>query len=219
MLGLKRRDDAGFTLIELLLVVVITGVVAVPFGGVVLSILRNTDDTTSRLSESHDVQIASAYFARDVSAVGVRDWSDSAGSYPLLQSVELDPTAAGGRYPCGAASLPSAVVRLAWDDYTTLPDAGTGASGVTSVMRVAYIVRTVNGEQQLHRVACAGSATPTSDVVLAHNVVSVAAACNVACTGSGSNVPRTVSLTVTVHGARSTASNLVTTLTGDRRQT
>ena len=64
----------------------------VPLTGVVLAYLRNTVDTQARLTESHDVQFAAAYWQRDVASIGVRS-SDlrqlASHSFPLLQSVDL----------------------------------------------------------------------------------------------------------------------------------
>ena len=57
---------------ELVVTVVILGIIVVPLTGVVLAYLRNTVDTEARLTESHDVQFAAAYWQRDVASIGVR---------------------------------------------------------------------------------------------------------------------------------------------------
>ena len=52
-----QPSDAGFTLVELLVSLVVIGLIVVPLGNAVVSILRNADVTNGRLSESHHVQI------------------------------------------------------------------------------------------------------------------------------------------------------------------
>jgi len=214
-----RRGDAGFTLVELLISVVILGIIAAPLAGVVLGYLKNADATSARLSESHDVQIAAAYFAQDVESLGVRDYSDTTTfDHPLVQSAETDVAADGGTYPCGPAGTPAAVVRLAWDDWDGVPS----SSGTPTLVRTAYVVQGT----ELHRLVCRGSSAVTADVVLAHNLVSPFAAvtctdpagATVGCTGAA--VPGTVSLRLTIHDPHSAAgSTYAITLTGQRRQT
>jgi prepilin-type N-terminal cleavage/methylation domain-containing protein len=209
---MARRNDKGFTLIELLVVIAIMGIIAVPLGNVVIGYLHNADATTARLSESHDAQIAAAYFAQDVSSVGVHDFTDT--TYPLEQSIEQDAPPTSGLFPCGSATLPNAVVRMAWDDFSS------GAAADPTEMRVAYVVESSSGNTELHRITCAGSATPTSDTVMAHYVVSASVACSSTCTGSGASLPQMVTLTLTIHAPGNNASgNYVVALNGQRRQT
>jgi prepilin-type N-terminal cleavage/methylation domain-containing protein len=207
---LSRRDE-GLSLIEVLLVIVILGLITVPLGNAFIDFLNNTDRTTQRLSESHDLQLAAAYFAQDVQSVGTRDWSTY--PYELQQSVELNAPAAAGLYPCGLPGQPDAVVRLAWDDPQD-------ASGTPSVVRVAYVVIDTGVERQLHRVACNGSATPVSDIVVAHNLdtVAPAVACSTSCTAAPA-VPQTITLTLTIRSAGNSGPALVASLIGQRRQT
>jgi prepilin-type N-terminal cleavage/methylation domain-containing protein len=214
-----RRQQDGFTLIELLLVIVILGIIAVPLGNVIIGFLRNNAATTGRLSESHDAQISSAYFQQDVSSIGVRDYTaviTPPASYPLKKSVETGVASTGGLYPCGAATLPNAVVRLAWDDFTSAPTSTTPVQN-----RAAYVVETASGQTQLHRVFCSGSTTVISDSIIAHDLVSATVACSTACTGSDADtgVPKTVTLTLTIHDpASGSAANYSVALTGNRRQ-
>jgi prepilin-type N-terminal cleavage/methylation domain-containing protein len=211
---LRRRDsEAGFTLIELLLSVTILGVIAFPLGNVMIGFLHNTKDTTGRLAESHDAQISAAYFAQDVASLGARDWTDTVTPYAYLQSVELNVAGNGGLYPCGTSSLP-AVVRLAWDDYPN------GASAAPVRTRAAYVLETVGSQHQLHRIVCAGNATPVSDAVLGHDIVTATAACATSCSGTGSALPNRISLTLTIADPDSSpGTSYSVTLTGDRRQT
>jgi len=211
--------EAGFTLIELLITITLLGVVVVPLAGAVMAFLRDSDVTTARMSESHDAQLATAYFAQDVQAVGVRNYTATGSAYfPLRQSVETAAPAGAGVYPCGDPALPAAVVRLAWDDFRQ------GAGSAATQVRVAYVVE---NRTELHRVLCAGSATPVSDVRIARNLAAPYAAVTcadasgspVACTGSGSATPASVSLSLTLHDPQSPAGSTYTvTLTGQRRQ-
>jgi len=63
---MRSREDSGFTLIEVLIVVVVLplviGAIALGF----ITLLQNKDATSQRFSDSHDAQIASAFFVRDV---------------------------------------------------------------------------------------------------------------------------------------------------------
>jgi prepilin-type N-terminal cleavage/methylation domain-containing protein len=63
-------DDRGFPLVEMLVAIVVLGVITVPIGNVVISALKHTDDTSSRLTESHDAQLSAAWFAQDVANFG-----------------------------------------------------------------------------------------------------------------------------------------------------
>jgi prepilin-type N-terminal cleavage/methylation domain-containing protein len=208
-----KRSEAGFTLIELLITVTILSVISLPLGNLMIGFLHNSKDTTGRLAESHDAQISAAYFAQDVASLGARDWTDTTTPYAYLQSVELAAPATGGLYPCGTAGTPNAVIRLAWDDYPS------GAAAAPVQTRAAYVVETVGGQQQLHRITCSGSATPVTDVTLAHDLVSASASCATSCTGSGSSLPRRITLNLTVaDSASSPGTSYPIALTGERRQ-
>lgn len=203
--------EEGFTLVELLITVVIMGIISLSLGSAFTSFLQNTDTTIRRLYESHDAQISATYFAQDVASVGDRDSSDV-----LLQSVETSGTA---QFPtsCGGAGDPTPIVGFAWDDPTS-----TTAS---SQVRVVYLIRTVSSERQLHRLVCLGSSTtPSSDTVLVHNVSITAAptvtcASPTTCAGTGSAVPQSVTLVLSIKNPATTGAAMTITLTGQRRQT
>jgi prepilin-type N-terminal cleavage/methylation domain-containing protein len=210
----RRRDDRGVTLVEVMVAIVVIGVIAVPLGNALLTYLRHTDNVNLRLSASHDAQIAAAYFAQDVQSVGTRDWNTP--PFDLTQSVEQNAPAAGGRFPCGPAGTPNAVVRFAWDDPTN-------ATGAPSLVRVAYVVVGAGGERHLRRLTCVGNATPTSTLTLAHNLdddlpanAAVKVSCSSTCTAA--TPPLTVTLTVRIKDPANGGSFTVT-LTGARRQT
>ena len=202
-----RHDERGVTLVEVLVAVSILAIIIIPLGDAMIGFIRNTDATTRRMIESHDMQIATAYFALDIQNLGVRDWSSP--TFALQQSID-NPS-----YPCAGAG--TSVISLAWDDFTSV-------SSPATVVRVNYVVRDVGGEHQLRRLLCRGpspGASPPveSDVVLVHNLVSSPSrACMSPITCTSASVPQRVTLTVTVkHPANTTDISL--TLTGQRRQT
>jgi prepilin-type N-terminal cleavage/methylation domain-containing protein len=200
-----RRDDRGVTLVEVLIAIVILAIIIVPMGNALISFFRNTNATTNRFAESHDEQIAAAYFAQDVQSIGVRNWS----TLDLQASVEQNAPATSGTFPCGVAGTPAATLRFAWNDPT-------GASSTQQII-VSYVVETVSGHKQLHRLRCAGgSTTPTSDIIVVHNLLSAGTP---TLTPTGSTIPQYVSWTLTIQASTGSGSPLVVTLYGQRRQT
>lgn len=207
----RLSDERGLTLVELLVVIAILGIIIVPLGNAMITYFKSSTESTNLLSESHDAQIAAAYFAQDVQSVGVRDWTATA--FPTKQSIEqnVDPTS--GLYPCGSASLQTAMIRMAWND----PDS---AATDAKVVVVSYVLV----GQQLHRVQCldtpsGGSFTSVtrSDAVIAHNVdAQPTVTCSTSCTSA--TVPQTVTLVLHLQTAGSNDPEFVVTLTGQRRQ-
>lgn len=209
-----RADDAGFTLVELVVTVAILGIVVTALAGVVLSYLRTTVDTNARLTESHDVQFAAAYWQRDVASIGVRsttyDPDDSVHSYPLLQSVGLTP----------ACSLPAGtpVATMAWTQYVA---ADPDHPATVTVSYVANQPQPPAGTWTLTRVRCTGAQVDNT-VEVADNLTGLPTlACPGAgdCRGGGAAVPLVLTLTLTAqdpHG-HDTA-GYTATLTGERRQ-
>jgi prepilin-type N-terminal cleavage/methylation domain-containing protein len=209
-------DDGGFTLVELVITIFMLGVVVAPLTAIVILQLKNTDATAARLSESHDAQLVASYLAQDVQAVGVRGAYSSTAEPPFIPSIETSAPAAAGTYPCGAAGTPDAVVRLAWDDYTAAPAVSRAQK------RVAYVVE----GSELHRITCDGSGAVSADLTIAHDLVapfvsvSCANAAVVAMSCTGTTLPATVSLDLTIQDPDSGSdSPYEVTLTGQRRQT
>ncbi|HWC33724.1 MAG TPA: prepilin-type N-terminal cleavage/methylation domain-containing protein [Mycobacteriales bacterium] len=62
----EQRPEAGFTLVELLIVVTILPLIVGAITAGFITTLNNRDTTTARLMDSHDAQITSTYFVRDV---------------------------------------------------------------------------------------------------------------------------------------------------------
>jgi len=199
-----RHDERGLTLIEVLVAIIIVVFGLLGMSLPLIGFMRNTDDTTRRLSESHDAQIMVAYFAQDVQRVGVRDWTKD--GFPLQQSIFPNADYNGPAYQCGPAGTPKAAVGLAWNDQAT-----------SSLVRVSYVVIAAGAERQLHRIRCT---TSTTDIVLAHNVVGDPV---LGCPAPTDNcsaapaVPRRVTLTVTIMAAGG-QQPLTVTLDGQRRQ-
>ena len=208
----RPRDERGVTLTEVLVVVVLLGVIMVPLGNALIGYIRHSDAVSRRLGESHDVQISAAYFAQDVQSIGVRDWTTH--PFPLKQSIELNVAPTGGLFPCGASGTPNAVIRLAWDD----------PANTANTIRVAYVVMTVGGERQLKRLTCNGSSTPSSTIVLAHNLDAAAptVTCSTPTTCTDPDVPQKVRLTLRIIDPVNAAAGdppVVVNLEGQRRQT
>ena len=140
---------------------VILALIVAPLTAGVVVFLRNTDQTTDRMAESHDAQIAAVWFTRDVQNIGVRDWNNAAAGFPSLQSIEINAPAFDGLYPCGGDGTPEALVRFAWNDPAVDPP---------SRVTVSYVVVDAGSERQLRRLTCGAAGTVTSDLVIAHHV-------------------------------------------------
>lgn len=180
---MRRLNDEGFTLVELLIVIVIMGVIVPALGAAVFSVLQNSNATTQRMVQSHDGEIATAFFANDV------------------QSADVSPTATSPLSStdtrCDNGS--SVVVRLAWTEY------GSGGS-VTSPQVASYnlaVYGTSTGAAGpiLRRYFCsgpsyAGPLSLISNVAIAANLASTTSA-TVSVASCPDLSPRGATLTVT----------------------
>lgn len=183
------------------------GTIAAGIAGVVISYLKFTVDTQSRMTESQDVQFAAAYWQRDVASIGVRTYDAGTKTFPLSQSVDVTP----------ACSLPTGtrVVTLAWSEFDTLDSTAVGPT-----VTVSYIAKPDGTAFDLVRVRCTGS-TVDSSVEVAHSLnVIPTRSCDITCTGTGANVPALVNLQLSVLDPDGNGTTAYTaTLTGERRQT
>jgi hypothetical protein len=193
----------------LIITVVILGVITVPLGNLIIEYFKNVTQTTARLHESHDAQIAAAYFAQDAASIGTRNQTTQV----LNQSVWQGSTA-GGPYACGTGTP---IVLFAWDEFT--------GPGVFKIIEVAYVSQIVGTERQLLRVYCPGPAGTPTTAVLAHNLdpaapPSVECLINGATTSCNSaSVPTTIKVTLNSKDPTDSGSGYTVIFTGQRRQT
>jgi prepilin-type N-terminal cleavage/methylation domain-containing protein len=159
-----RNRDGGFTLIELLITVAIMGVITVPLANFVIAYFANLTQTQARLSASHDVQIAAAYFSQDVQEMNQL----------------VTPTGSS----CGSARG-TTVLLMTTDDWTVANNTGTD-----NVHNIAYVA--VAGT--LHRIYCASGSTISSDATIVHNYASASVSCIPSCTGAPSSVTLNVTI-------------------------
>ena len=205
-----RRGEEGFTLIELLVTVVIVGIIVTGLAGVIISYLKVTVASQSRITESQDVQFAAAYWQRDVASIGVRTYDSTSKSFNLAQSVDVT-------LPSGC-TLPSGtrVVTLAWSRYDT-----TVSTDSPTLVTVSYVAQATGSTYRLLRVRCTGGSV-SSTVTVSRTLRAVpTVACDVSCTGTGANVPNVVSLSLSVLDPenRGSTTQYDMTLSGERRQT
>lgn len=204
----QRLADAGFTLVELLVTIVVLGIIVVPLADFVMSYLQNYQTTEQRMSDSHDIQIAAAYFSQDVADTGVHGTSDP---FPSAQSVWT--SAFPGSY-CGQGDG-TPVLLLEWDAWTVTTTGSGQYTGSGATSSATYVTE----GSELHRIYCASGTSVSSDATLVHNFQGASVSCSSTC--GASTPPMGVTLTLTISGGTTdqAAPTQPVTLTGQRRQT
>lgn len=206
-----HRDD-GFTLIELVMTVAIMGIIVVPLANFVLAYFDNYQTTEQRLSDSHEIQIATAYVSQDAANTGMHG---GAPSYTLQQSAWTS-----GSY-CGQASGQTLVLLMKWDTWQV---SGTGSSTTGSSTGPASAAYVTVGTT-LHRLYCSSPTASAVDTTLVDNLQSATAYCldstsaPASCTTSPPPTRLGLSLTISSGSTDSAAPAHAVILTGQRRQT
>ncbi|TWG96441.1 prepilin-type N-terminal cleavage/methylation domain-containing protein [Nocardioides sp. J9] len=204
----SSRGDAGFTLMELVVTVAIIGIITTALSGVVIAFFKNTAETQARLTESHDVQLAAAYWQRDVASIGTRVTEPEAdtGLYPIADWADA--------VPCGNVPLGyTPVVTLRWGEYQS-PDPAVPAN----VVRVTYAGKSLGDDRfELVRARCGSS---PSVVRVANNLKALPEVlCDGGACAPGDPAPRIITMKLTAFDTSERHSGHYTaTLTGERRQ-
>ncbi len=221
----KARREDGFTLIELVITVAIVGIIVTALGGVMISYLKVSNSTQSRLNESTDQQLTSAYWQQDVSSLGLRSF-DAAATGNQIQTQE---SARAGAAPSGipsgctgAVGGGTVVAGFVWNDYPI--GAAASAAWDANVNGVLYVAKAVGLQWELSRTRCSTSGSTVTNVI-AHRLTGAptaaclnAAGASTSCTGTAP-LPAAVTLTMTVSDkSAATSTGYTTTLTAQRRQ-
>jgi prepilin-type N-terminal cleavage/methylation domain-containing protein len=104
-----RTDESGFTLVELMIGMAIIGLLIGAVGSALIVVLRTTEVTNKRMSQSHDVQITSAYLANDVQSASNVDASTATTNCSSAFTTLVTFTYSTGGHPtavykCGTSS-------------------------------------------------------------------------------------------------------------------
>ncbi|HEX2040249.1 MAG TPA: chitobiase/beta-hexosaminidase C-terminal domain-containing protein [Acidimicrobiales bacterium] len=141
----RRGAEDGFTLVELLIVTVVVSIVMGALSSAIVVGLRTTDETTERLSDSHDLQLLSVYWPADVqSAVEGR--------------IETGPVGAGCTGGPSESTQSRNVVRFTWDE-----------PGGTQAFTANYRYEEDGDRHVLSRYSCVDGGT-ARDVVVVHGL-------------------------------------------------
>jgi prepilin-type N-terminal cleavage/methylation domain-containing protein len=153
-----NESDEGFTLIELIIVSLILPIIIGAITLALVAIFSTQGSVTNRLSDSGDAQVVSTNFEKDVQSA----------AYLTTNTSSTSPA------PCETSAQVSAgatqVLGFEW---------GGGATG-TEQTEVSYIEVSGTPNSLARNVCQIGSTTPTSTIVISHNVPTGQTA-NIAC--------------------------------------
>lgn len=216
-----RGAESGFTLVELVVSIAIVGVIVVALTGVVIEYTKTESVTAARYTESNTVQVAAAYWERDVSSVGLRSSTYDAPSHSFPYTSSVDYPYTGGFTGVGCTVPGTGVVALTWGQY----DSAT--SDAPTTIAVTYSVQAVGSGATLRynlvRTRCTFSSarwTTSSSSVITQNLLSApSVVCDTTC--NSSTLPTIVSMSLTSSDPNNNDGGVhySATLTGDRRQT
>jgi prepilin-type N-terminal cleavage/methylation domain-containing protein len=143
-----RRGDDGVTLIELLVCLAISGILASALATSFFASTRSIDQSSVRMADTHDSQMAASFFSSDVQ--GARwVWTATPPPFP-------------GFSTCGSGG-----------SLVSFASVGSDSGGNPLTTVATYRVITQDGERQLVRNLCSGPVVPStgkSTVVIAHNL-------------------------------------------------
>jgi prepilin-type N-terminal cleavage/methylation domain-containing protein len=204
----RANRDQGFTLIEVVLTITILGVIAVPLGIFLATFLRSYPQTENRISDSHDMQVATAYFSKDVANAGMRE---TAPPYKPTLSVWTANSPSPPAPYCGSGAG-TLVLLLRWDSWSV-----TTVNGQTTGNNTPASAAYVNESGSLHRLYCASGAVISSDSTLVHGLSDASVQCPGGC--DTATPPAEIDLALTIATGsfdQSTPGTIV--LSGHRRQ-
>ena len=209
-----RSRDAGFTLPELLITMTILGVITIPLAQVVMSYFFNAEKIRARQTESKDQQLASQFWSRDVSSVGLRD-----AAFGLSSGINTGS-------PCGTTPAGGAAeISFRWTAFTFIAPS-TAATPDTASVTYYSIPPTATAGGRLVRISCI-SGTPKATTIA--NTLRTDAAHPIQCSTDGSTFVACPDLSGTgangvflkfyVADASNKGQPYWTTISGQRRQT
>jgi prepilin-type N-terminal cleavage/methylation domain-containing protein len=205
----KRRDD-GFTLIECLIAMVIMGVILAPLVNFMMLYFDNVKDTRNRVSDSADIQMATALFARDVASMGLRN---SNAPYDFQPSAWDTASGFPATYCGQGIGTPKLLLR--WDVWA-VSDGPTGPTGTATTASAAYVVQ----GSSLKRIYCASGSATTSGATLVYGLTNITVICApVNCNSATPPTKISLSLTISTGADDDTAPSAPILVTGLRRQT
>ncbi|WGY04811.1 prepilin-type N-terminal cleavage/methylation domain-containing protein [Nocardioides sp. QY071] len=226
--SVEDRADQGFTLIELVITVAIVGTIMVALTGVVLEYLKTETATAARYTESNSVQLAAAYWQRDVSSTGLRSATFDATdkTFKLQKSVDYPYT--GSLTGAGCTIPGTGVIALVWGQYESGSSNDIVVRNTPTPIAVTYSVQDrgsgADRRYDLVRTRCtksSGGWVVDSSQVITRNLTTASrpvVACSTTC--DAASPPSTISMTIESSDPDNNDGSIYkVTLTGERRQT